>query len=146
MTIHKLTAGNGYTYLTRQVTALSARARDDRVAAGQVEEDGVLLRDGNRAGRGDWIVTRKNDRKLTTNRGRDFLKNGDAWEILKRHEDGSLNVRHMEHRGRLTLPAEYVAANVQLLYASTITRSQGGTVDTAHPLVTDDTTREELYV
>ncbi|MFJ6616201.1 MobF family relaxase [Kitasatospora sp. NPDC091335] len=128
------------------VTALSARARDDRVAAGQVEADGVLLRDGNRAGRGDWIVTRKNDRKLTTNRGRDFLKNGDAWEILQRHQDGSLKVRHMEHRGRLTLPAEYVAANVQLLYASTITRSQGGTVDTAHPLVTDDTTREELYV
>ncbi|MFD8321389.1 P-loop NTPase family protein [Kitasatospora purpeofusca] len=52
----------------------------------------------------------------------------------------------MEHRGRLTLPAEYVAAGVQLLYASTITRSQGGTVDTAHPLVTDDTTHEELYV
>ncbi|MFJ9523476.1 MobF family relaxase [Kitasatospora sp. NPDC101801] len=128
------------------VTTLSARAREDRVAAGQVEADGVLLRDGNRAGKGDWIVTRENNRKITTNRGRDFLKNGDAWEILKRHEDGSLKVRHLEHRGRLTLPAEYVAAHVQLLYASTITRSQGGTVDTAHPLVTDDTTREELYV
>ncbi|WP_405018078.1 relaxase domain-containing protein [Kitasatospora sp. NBC_00070] len=128
------------------VTTLSARAREDRVAAGQVEADGVLLRDGNRAGRGDWIVTRDNNRKITTNRGRDFLKNGDAWEILKRHQDGSLKVRHMEHRGRLTLPAEYVAAHVQLLYASTINRSQGSTVDTAHPLVTDDTTREELYV
>ncbi|ROR44762.1 MobF family relaxase [Kitasatospora cineracea] len=128
------------------VTALSARAREDRVAAGQVETDGVLLRDGNRAGRGDWIVTRENNRKITTNRGADFVKNGDAWQVLKRYEDGSLKVRHLEHRGRLTLPAEYVAANVQLLYASTITRSQGGTVDTAHPLVTDDTTREELYV
>ncbi|AUG76103.1 TrwC relaxase [Kitasatospora sp. MMS16-BH015] len=128
------------------VTALSARARDERVAAGQVETDGVLLRDGNRAGRGDWIVTRDNNRKITTNRGADFVKNGDAWQVLKRYDDGSLKVRHLEHRGRLTLPAEYVAAHVQLLYASTITRSQGGTVDTAHPLVTDDTTREELYV
>ncbi|MER8184244.1 AAA family ATPase [Kitasatospora sp. NPDC094015] len=128
------------------VTALSARAREDRVAAGQVEADGVLLRDGNRAGRGDWIVTRENNRKITTNRGCDFVKNGDAWEILKRHQDGSLKVRHLGHRGRLTLPAEYVAADVQLLYASTVHRSQGGTVDTAHPLVTDDTTREELYV
>ncbi|MGW2395396.1 MobF family relaxase [Kitasatospora sp. NPDC001664] len=128
------------------VTALSARAREDRVAAGQVETDGVLLRDGNRAGRGDWIVTRDNNRKITTNRGADFVKNGDAWQVLKHHEDGSLKVRHLGHRGRLTLPADYVAANVQLLYASTITRSQGGTVDTAHPLVTDDTTREELYV
>ncbi|WP_457029295.1 MobF family relaxase [Kitasatospora sp. P5_F3] len=128
------------------VTALSARAREDRVAAGQVDTDGVLLRDGNRAGKGDWIVTRDNNRKITTNRGRDFVKNGDAWQVLRRYEDGSLTVRHMEHRGRLTLPAEYVAAGVQLLYASTIMRSQGGTVDTAHPLVTEDMTREELYV
>ncbi|MFF1785619.1 MobF family relaxase [Kitasatospora sp. NPDC058243] len=128
------------------VTTLSARARDERVAAGQVEADGVLLRDGNRAGRGDWIVTRDNNRKITTNRGRDFVKNGDAWEILQRHQDGSLKVRHMGHRGHLTLPAEYVAANVQLLYASTVMRSQGGTVDTAHPLVTEDMTREDLYV
>ncbi|MEY9938601.1 MobF family relaxase [Streptacidiphilus sp. MAP5-3] len=128
------------------VTALSARARDERVAASQVEADGVLLRDGNRAGRGDWIVTRDNNRKITTNRGRDFVKNGDAWQVLKRHEDGSLKVRHMGHRGRLSLPAEYVAAHVQLLYASTVMRSQGSTVDTAHPLVTEDMTREDLYV
>jgi len=128
------------------VTALSARAREDRVAAGQVETDGVQLADGNRAGRGDWIVTRKNNRKITTTRGRDFVKNGDAWEVVKRHKDGSLKVRHMDHRGRLTLPADYVAANVQLLYASTVMRSQGGTVDTAHPLVTEDMTREQLYV
>ncbi|WP_052069530.1 MobF family relaxase [Streptacidiphilus albus] len=128
------------------VTALSARARDERVAAGQVEADGVLLRDGNRAGKGDWIVTRDNNRKLTTARGRDFVKNGDAWQVLKRHEDGSLKVRHMGHRGRLTLPSEYVGAHVQLLYASTVMRSQGGTVDTAHPLVTEDMSREDLYV
>ena len=128
------------------VTALSARAREDRVAAGQVETDGVLLADGNRAGRGDWIVTRDNNRKITTNRGRDFVKNGDAWEVVKRHEDGSLKVRHLEHRGRLTLPADYVATGVQLLYASTVMRSQGGTVDTAHPLVNQDMTREQLYV
>ncbi|MEY9937610.1 MobF family relaxase [Streptacidiphilus sp. MAP5-3] len=128
------------------VTALSARAREDRVAAGQVEQDGVLLEDGNCAGRGDWIVTRDNSRTITTNRGRDWVKNGDAWEVLARRADGSLKVRHMGHRGRVTLPADYVAASVQLLYASTVMRSQGGTVDTAHPLVTEDMTREQLYV
>jgi len=128
------------------VTALSARAREDRVAAGQVEQEGMLLRDGNRAGRGDWIVTRDNNRKITTNRGHDFVKNGDAWQILKRGKDGSLKVRHLEHGGRLTLPATYVTSHVQLLYASTVMRSQGGTVDTAHPLVTEDMTREQLYV
>jgi len=57
------------------VTALAARARADRVTAGQVEPDGTRLRDGNLAGRGDWIVTRRNDRRLTTRGGRDSVKN-----------------------------------------------------------------------
>ncbi len=57
---------------TTGVTALSARARADRVAEGQVEADGVTLHDGTRAGRGDWIVTRVNDRQMTCNRGKDW--------------------------------------------------------------------------
>jgi conjugative relaxase-like TrwC/TraI family protein len=128
------------------VTALSAQARADRVAAGQVEDDGVQLRDGNRASRHDWIITRENDRRLSTGRGRDFVKNGDAWEVLKRYEDGSLKVKRMGEKGRITLPAEYVAAHIELLYASTVTRTQGSTVDTAHPLITPEMTRENLYV
>ena len=128
------------------VTALSARARADRVTAGQVEHDGVTLHDGNTAGRGDWIVTRDNDRKLTTNRGKDWVRNGDAWTVTGRRKDGSLKVQHHGHGGTLTLPAEYVAAHVELHYASTVHRAQGSTVDTAHPLVTDDMTRETLYV
>jgi hypothetical protein len=128
------------------VTALSAQARADRVSAGQVERDGVALRDGNLAGRHDWIITRENNRKLSTGRGRDFVKNGDAWEVIKRYEDGSLKVKRMGEKGRITLPAEYVASHVELLYASTVTRSQGSTVDTAHPLVTAEMTRENLYV
>ena len=128
------------------VTALSAQARADRVDAGQVEHDGVMLRDGNRAGRHDWIITRENDRRLSTGRGRDFVKNGDAWKVLKRYEDGSLKVKRMGEKGRITLPAQYVAGHVELLYASTVTRTQGSTVDTAHPLITGEMTRENLYV
>jgi hypothetical protein len=45
---------------------------------------------------------------------------------------------------RVTLPADYVTAYVELLYATTAHRAQGGTVDTARPLVTDRMTRELL--
>ena len=128
------------------VTALSARARADRVAAGQVEPGGVELRDGNRAGAGDWILTRDNQRKLSVHGGTNWVRNGDAWLVEKRHGDGALTVKHLGHHGRVTLPAEYVATHVQLLYASTGHRSQGGTVDTAHPLITEGMTREMLYV
>jgi conjugative relaxase-like TrwC/TraI family protein len=136
-----LTAATGI-----DTTRLSAQAREDRVAAGQVEVDGVELRDGNFAGAGDWIITRDNNRKLLTHGGRDFVKNGDGWTVLVRHDDGALTVEHDKHKGRLTLPAEYVREHVQLLYASTVIRTQGLTVETAHPLITDEMTREELYV
>jgi ATP-dependent exoDNAse (exonuclease V) alpha subunit len=128
------------------VTALAAQARADRVEAGQVEPDGVTLQDGNLAECGDWIITRQNNRRLGVQGGRDWVKNGDAWVVTGRGRDGALRVRHLSHHGQLTLPASYVRASVQLLYATTAHRAQGATVDTAHPLITPDMTRESLYV
>jgi len=127
------------------VAELCARARADRVAAGQVEADGVRLHDGNAAGFGDWIVTRDNNRRLRAG-VRDFVKNGDAWKVLERREDGALVVEHFEHHGRVLLPLEYVAANVELLYATTAHRAQGSTVERCHALVTEEMGRENFYV
>lgn len=128
------------------VTALNARARFDRIQLGEVRPDGVTLHDGNTAGVGDRIVTRSNQRTLITHAGRDFVKNGDTWIIQRRHRNGDLTVEHTDHRGKVRLPAEYVEAHVDLGYASTATRAQGMTVDTAHVLVDEATTREALYV
>jgi hypothetical protein len=74
------------------VAELSARARAGRARAGQVDPDGADLHDGNAAGRGDWIVTRHNDRRMSGNGGRDWVKNGDAWHVDQCHPDGSLTV------------------------------------------------------
>lgn len=79
------------------VTALSARARADRGAAGQVEPGGTALHDGNLAGTGDWIVTRDNNRRLPVNGGRDWVRNGESWHVEHRHDDGSLTVRSTAH-------------------------------------------------
>jgi conjugative relaxase-like TrwC/TraI family protein len=127
------------------VTALSARARADRVSAGQVEPGGITLADGNLAGRGDWILTRRNDRRLTLCAGRDWVKNGDGWTVTARHGDGSLTVSGHGHGRTITLPSGYVERYVQLLYATTTHRTQGATVDTAHPLISPGMTRENLY-
>lgn len=128
------------------VTGLSAQARAERVAAGQVEPDGIMLRDQNLAGAGDWIVTRDNSRRLAVHGGRDWVKNGDGWQVMRRHPDGSLSCAHLGHRGRVRLPAGYVRAHVELLYATTAHRAEGATTGTAHPLVTAGMTREMLYV
>jgi hypothetical protein len=127
------------------VAALCARARADRAAVGQVETAGVRLHDGNTAGVGDWIVTRDNDRRLRAG-ARDFVKNGDGWQVLERRGDGALLIEHLEHRGRVLLPPGYVAANVELLYATTAHRAQGTTVDACHALVTEEVGRENFYV
>ena len=57
-----------------------------------------------------------------------------------------MTVRHLRHGAEVRLPAAYVERDVELAYAVTAHRAQGMTVDTAHILVTDDTTREALYV
>ena len=130
-----------------EVSALSARARMDRIQSGQVQAAGVLLHDGNRAGVGDRVVTRQNDRMLRSNRGKDFVANGDLWVVKARGRDGSLKVKSARHGGTLILPAKYVSEHVELGYAATINRVQGMTVDTSHILVSgDSTTREQLYV
>ena len=134
------------------VTDLSARARLHRVARGEVEEDGVVLRDENRAGIRDVIVTRLNNRHLRADHddgdvdwGRDWVKNGDLWRVIARGSDGALQARHLETGAMVVLPADYVAAHVELGYAATIHRVQGMTVDTSHAMVGVGMTRNELY-
>ena len=131
---------------TVEVAHLSARARADQVAAGRVTSTGIALHDGNVAGVGDLIVTRVNQRLLTVNGGRDFVKNGDLWRVRERLPDSGLLVEHLDHHAVARLPGDYVRRHVELGYATTVHRAQGMTVDTAHVLVDRSTTREALYV
>ena len=126
------------------VADLGRRARADLVTAGRVEAEGLPLSDGNLAGVGDIVVTRRNDRLLRA--GREFVKNGDLWEVEARGDDGTLDVRHVTHGGRVTLPSDYVEARVEQGYAMTVHRAQGSTVDTAYSLVDGSWSRELFYV
>jgi conjugative relaxase-like TrwC/TraI family protein len=130
------------------VTALNQRARRHRVTTGQVDPSrSVALEDGSRASRGDIVTTRRNDRRLIAGRT-GWVRNGDQWTVTRVHQDGSLTVRRLGRRagGAVILPAAYVAGNLDLGYATTVHRSQGVTVDTAHAIITPAATRELLYV
>lgn len=138
------------------VTELNRRAHDDAVAAGTVTGDGVRLAEGNRAGIGDRIVTRKVDRHLpdgtsktgpkTSGALRDgYVTNGAMFTVTGHTADGGLLAR-ADHGREIALPATYVARHVQLGYATTAHRAQGATVDTAHVIATDRMAREMFYV
>ncbi|MGI9017617.1 MAG: MobF family relaxase [Euzebya sp.] len=128
-----------------QVRLLNLRAQTDRITIGHVQTDVmVALRDGTTAGAGDVIVTRRNDRRLHGPGG--WVRNGDRWRITATHPDGTIDVRRHGQHATMRLPAAYVAAHVELGYATTVHRAQGATVDTAHALVTAAMTRETLYV
>jgi conjugative relaxase-like TrwC/TraI family protein len=126
------------------VAELNLRARADRVRAGEVTEAGIKVAGGGSAGVGDRLVTRENNRRLST--GHRWVKNGDTWVVRGVGDDGSMRVRRENGRGEVTLPAAYVRHHVELGYAATAYRAQGRTVDTAHTIIGATTTREVLYV
>jgi conjugative relaxase-like TrwC/TraI family protein len=143
---------------THTVEALNTRAHEDRVIAGLVSPDRVPLgSEGERGqvGVGDRVVTRRNNRGLAVP-GHGHVRNGSLWTVVATSPDGSLTVspadRHVTHgcepdpASTVKLPAAYVAAYVDLGYATTAHRAQGLTVDACHTLVGPGMSREALYV
>lgn len=131
------------------VTELNTRARAERILDGDTAAGAeIRLSDGTHAAAGDLVITRANDRRLTPGGGGGWVRNGDRWRVLAIGADGSVRVERIDQpqRDRVTLPAAYVADNVDLGYAVTAHRAQGLTVDSAHVVVGSSTTRENLYV
>lgn len=131
------------------VKALNVLGQNAAIATGTVKESdtkNITLDDGTTAYVGDMVLTRKNKYKLKTNQGKDFVKNGDLWQIKNITREGELKLKHATHHGTVTLPAEYASEYVQLGYASTINRAQGSTVDTTHAVVDTSTDRASAYV
>ncbi|WP_425864742.1 MobF family relaxase [Arthrobacter sp. TWP1-1] len=130
------------------VTVLNERAHAELVDQGAVDAvRTVLLSDGLSAGRGDTIIARKNDRRLTDESG-DFVRNGTLIKITaKPGNDGSVMGRRLDTGKGIRLSSEYLAEATELGYATTAHRSQGVTVDTGHTLLTQGClTRELFYV
>ncbi|WP_417235521.1 MobF family relaxase [Arthrobacter sp.] len=129
------------------VTELNARAQTYRIATGQINDGpGAVLRDGLTAHAGDVVVTRDNNRRMSVNQGKDFVKNNDVWTVTAVHDDGGISVKHQGHGGTTTLPESYVQESTMLGYASTIHRTQGMTCDTTHAMISSGLTRSLAYV
>ncbi|HEX6394371.1 MAG TPA: MobF family relaxase [Acidimicrobiales bacterium] len=126
------------------VNQLATRARAERMTAGEVERDGIVIGDQS-IGVGDEIVTTRNDRRLVTTAGA-WVRNGDRWQITDRGPSGSVQLASLDGRGNVTLPGAYVQEHVALAYAVTVHKGQGLTVDQGVLIVDRATSAEHLYV
>jgi hypothetical protein len=125
------------------VVALNHAAQNLRLRSGDLDTKRTLLVGGYRLHVGDEIITRRNDRDLLTDRGH-AVHNRDQWIIEKLHRDRSLTVAG--DRGRVRLPADYVASNVELGYAQTAHGAQGRTVDRSLTLIDGPVDARGIYV
>ena len=105
----------------------------------------VAIGGGELACVGELVVTRRNDRTLTTTT-RDIVRNRDRWIVTATHPDGQLTVSRDRGHGQIILPADYAREHVRLGYAATEHGNQGDTVDVAYQLISPATSRRGLYV
>jgi len=131
------------------VDALNARARTAAVASGQVTGPAVTA--GDRVWQaGDLLRTRRNNRQLAF--GDSHVRNGDRFRVLgpgpatAQTGEQDLIAEDLTGRGRLVLPAAYLAQHCEYGWASTIDSAQGATTDLGIVLVRPGMDREHLYV
>ena len=134
------------------VAQLNAKARAGRVAAGHVTGAELTLPNGDVIAAGDVIVTKRNKRVLSLG-GTDFVRNNYRWTVTDIGDDGSITATETRRGVTRTIPTWYVKqGHVRLGYAHTHASVQGMTVGradvrrgTAHLVVTDGMTRNDLY-
>ncbi len=131
-----------------QVDELNMRFTLDRRTTGEVDTTRTApIRHRRDAALGDVIVARKTDRRIKDSAG-DFIRNGELLVVEQITDTGEVIARRQDTTVRVTLPAAYMATEVELGYATTAHRCQGMTVDRAHLVISsgEHMTRELLYV
>ncbi|MGA7272306.1 MAG: MobF family relaxase, partial [Acidimicrobiia bacterium] len=128
---------------TGTVDRLNQLAQQSRILSGDLDVNSPCREAGGTLMFvGDEVVTRRNHRRLRTDRGL-MVKNRDHWTITDIHHDGSLTVTGTT--GTITLPADYSIQHLELGYAQTSHASQGRTVDIALLLVDSPTDSRGVY-
>ena len=126
--------------------ALNARARALLKAEGELAGPAIVV-----AGRefmvGDWVVTRRNDRRLTADGSQTFVKNGSVGVVAEVDDLAKELVVEFAREGRICLPRSYLETGwVEHGYARTTYGVQGATLDETHYHPGDESRFEEGYV
>ncbi len=126
------------------VRELNMLAQQRRINVGEIDRDGrTIAASGYQLHVGDEVVTRRNDRTLTTNTNQP-VRNRDRWTVEVIHRNGDLTVAGAT--GVVRLPAHYSRDHVELGYAQTSHAIQGQTVDRSILYLDGPTDSRGVYV
>lgn len=128
---------------------LNAIARELRIAAGEVECEGLDTADGRRFSVGDEVIARRPDRQLHVDGAPDrYVRNGSRGTITC-IEDENIEVEFSD-LGRISLPRAFIddrdAPGLDLAYAVTSYAIQGATNIISTSVLTPQSNRAEMYV
>ena len=130
------------------VSRLNHAAQAALIQNGQLDPGRLCIETpaGDRLHVGDEIVTRRNQRTLTTT-SLHSVKNRDRWSITNIAADSSISAARVgrEHE-TVRLPPNYVQQHVELGYAQTSHAAQGRTVDHALLVLDTPTNSPGVYV
>lgn len=125
---------------------LSRRIREQLVELGRVEAEVLATgKDDNMISVGDVIQARKNNYDIEVHGGRGMVINREVYTVRGVDDRGRI-IAETKDGATAYLPESYVNEHVTLGYASTLYSAQGRTVDRAHGLLDEQTTREDAYV
>jgi ATP-dependent exoDNAse (exonuclease V) alpha subunit len=126
-----------------QAARLNRRIQRHRLDAGELQPSRHRqLPNGQRLHVGDTVATRRNNRRLTTERGV-MVKNRARWTITALDPTGGVTLTGPD--GNIKLPKDY-DHHLELAYAETIHAAQGRTVDHAILIADDTLNGRGLYV
>ena len=134
---------------TKVCDGLNKRIHDERVAADAVT---VGVARGQRVGEGDLIITRNNDARIrvddaTTLETPGPVRNGNRWAVTAVDaKHGQVVARRLSDNARAWFKGDYLTQHVALGYAVTVHSAEGVTCDTTHAVLSQDASRNLLYV
>ena len=145
---HQTAVQRGETLAITTSSAETARAINEEIQwqlhRGEAGRPSTPLADGTHARVGDRIATRRNDPRLVSDLSVP-VRNRHTWTVADIGADGSVTAAH-EEQGTVRLPADYVAAHVELGWAVTGYGNQGITADRAICVVEPGSSRAGIYV
>lgn len=137
---------------TEMARALNQRLHEQRIGRDQPTPT-LAAADGQRVGAGDLIISRRNDPDVTvidnpqTTESAPMVRNGNRWRVAAVDEENyRVAAVRIDDGAGAVFSGNYLREHINSDTPVTVHSAQGVTADTSHAILSENTTRNLLYV